>query len=330
MGGLVQQSPAAGAHRQHPAGGSRGTLLRHAGRTSHGRVTQTKRPPENPARFTIEERGFSQALADPKSGLSESYRSLRTSLQFSGTDGAPRTLLVTSSEPSEGKSTTVFKLAEDFASLGANVIVVDADMRKPSAHRIFGVDNAIGLSNVLTSTFRREDMGKLIKRKERISIITAGTIPPNPADLLSSTRMSLLLENLGRKYDIVLVDAPPIIGLSDAPILSRLTEATLLVVSTNQVTRKSARTALKRIRAAGANVVGAAMTKFAVGKFDYNYSYKYLNYNYYNYGSDLPQLAGATFKDTETRDASNWSLGALFGRLRQQFGNIADRIKSVS
>src|SRR5690606_8560289 len=100
----------------------------------------------------IDDREFAQAVSDPKSGLSESYRSLRTSLQFSGEQGAPRVLLVTSTEPSEGKSTTVYKLGEDFANLGARVLVIDADLRKPSVHRLFRIDNSIGLSNVLTST----------------------------------------------------------------------------------------------------------------------------------------------------------------------------------
>lgn len=279
----------------------------------------------------IDDKEFGQAVADPKSGLSESYRSLRTSLQFSGEQGAPRVLLVTSSEPSEGKSTTVFKLAEDFGALGAKVLVVDADLRKPVVHRIFKVDNIVGLSNVLTNTIRRDDLPKLIKPVGgNVSVMTAGMIPPNPADLLSSSRMGLLLQKLSRSYDLVLIDSPPIIGLSDAPILSRLTEATLLVVSSNQVTRKAARAALKRIQAAGSNVLGVAMTKFAVRKLDYNYSYKYLSYNYYSYGDETPKLESKNGEGGSSRHAKNWSLASVSGRVRKHLRDLGDRIKSAS
>ena len=279
----------------------------------------------------IDDKDFSQAVADPKSGLSESYRSLRTSLQFSGEEGAPHVLLVTSSEPSEGKSTTVYKLAEDFGALGARVLVVDADLRKPAVHKIFKVDNIVGLSNVLTNTIRRDDLPKLIKPiNANVSVITAGMIPPNPADLLSSSRMGLMLQKLSRSYDIVLIDSPPIIGLSDAPILSRLTEATLLVVSSNQVTRKAARTALKRIQAAGSNVLGVALTKFAVRKLDYNYSYKYLSYNYYSYGDETPKLESKAGEGSSSQHAKNWSLASMSGRLRKHLRDLGDRIKSAA
>jgi capsular exopolysaccharide synthesis family protein len=242
----------------------------------------------------VDDKTLSDSITDQKSGLSEAHRSLRTSLQFSGAEGTPRTLLVTSSEPSECKSTTSFKLAQDFGSLGTRVLVIDGDMRKPNLHRLFAMPNTIGLSNLLTNTVRKDDMPGLIRpsRFPNVFVLTSGTIPPNPADLLSSPRMAMIVSNLGARFDLVIVDAPPIVGLSDAPILSRLTEGTLMVVSTNQVTRKSAKAALKRLRSAGANVIGAAMSRFAVNKFDYNYSYKYMNSQYYTYGADTPKLEG--------------------------------------
>lgn len=279
---------------------------------------------------SLDSKDLAAALEDPKSGLSESYRSLRTSLQFSGVDGLPKTLLVTSSEPSEGKSTTAFKLAVDFALLGANVLIVDGDMRKPNLHRMFNIDNAIGLSNLLTSTVRKDDYPRIIKsgKHPNVSIITAGTIPPNPADLLSSTRMGLWMSNLSKRFDLVIVDGPPIIGLSDAPILSRLTEATLLVVAANQVTRKSAKMALKRLKGAGANVVGAAMTMFTVGKFDYNYTYRYLSYNYYNYGAETPRLPEGSTARESSSNASARSMGGVASGIRRYFDDLLNRIKS--
>ncbi|RUU07855.1 polysaccharide biosynthesis tyrosine autokinase, partial [Mesorhizobium sp. M7A.T.Ca.TU.009.01.3.2] len=154
----------------------------------------------------VGDRELIASIADQKSGLSEAYRSLRTSLQFSGAEGAPRSLLVTSSEPSEGKSTTSFKLGQDFAALGARVLLVDGDLRKPNLHRLFGLDNAIGLSNLLTNTVRKDDLPGIFRptKYPNVTVLTSGTIPPNPADLLSSPKMALILTNLGKRFDLVI------------------------------------------------------------------------------------------------------------------------------
>lgn len=271
-------------------------------------------------------------LADPKSSLSESYRSLRTSLQFSGVDGHPKTMLITSSEPGEGKSTTAVKLAEDFATLGARVLIIDCDMRKPNIHRLFNIDNALGLSNLLTSTIRKEDMSRVIKKgtHKNISIITAGTIPPNPADLLSSARMGLMISQLSSRYDLVILDGPPVIGLSDAPILSRLTEATLMIVSANKATRKSAKMALKRLHAAGSNVIGVVMTMFTVGKFDENYNYRYLSYDYYTDGNEIPKIKTVAAANEMNDNEKSWSVVANLNGIRRYFDYLINRIKSKS
>ncbi|WP_292304583.1 polysaccharide biosynthesis tyrosine autokinase [Mesorhizobium sp.] len=281
----------------------------------------------------VDDRELIASIADQKSGLSEAYRSLRTSLQFSGAEGAPRSLLITSSEPAEGKSTTAFKLGQDFAALGARVLLVDADLRKPNLHRLFGLDNTIGLSNLLTNTVRKEDLGSIFRSTKyaNVTVLTSGTIPPNPADLLSSSRMAMIVTNLSKRYDLVIVDAPPIVGLSDAPILSRLAEGTLMVISTKQVTRKSAKTALKRLRAAGANVVGAAMSKFAVNKFDYNYAYKYMNYQYYNYGTATQKIEGKVDDGADQpARAKSWTFRRLVRRIRSGVSGFVDRAKSTA
>lgn len=280
----------------------------------------------------VGEREVIKNISEPTSGLSEAYRSLRTSLQFSGSEGMPRTLLVTSAEPGEGKTTTVYKLAHDFALLGQSVLVIDGDLRKPSLHRLFGVDNAVGLSDLLTNTARREDLPRILKRTKypNVTVMSSGTIPPNPADLLSSPRTGSIINKLAEKFNLVIVDAPPIIGLSDAPILSRHAEGTLMVVATNQITRKSGKAAIKRLGAAGARVVGAAMLKFEVNKFDYNDAYRYMNDEYYNYGTEAPKLEDVTNGQEQLVIVRSWTLDRLARFVRSSFGGLADRLKQTS
>jgi capsular exopolysaccharide synthesis family protein len=242
---------------------------------------------------------LSEALANPRSAISEAYRSLRTSLQFAGADGAPRTLLVTSSEPGESKSTSAFKLAEEFAAVGISVLIIDADLRRPSLHRAFRTENTMGLSNLLTGTVAQEDVQRMFHRTHQPNLVFLSTGPmvPNPADLLSSTRMGAIVHACLKTYGMVIIDGPPIIGLSDALILSRLAEATLLVVAAHQTARKAARAALKRLRMAGGHIVGAMLGKHDADKIEYSYAYRYMYDGYYSYGEDKPRITGEGSKD---------------------------------
>src|SRR5690606_13148837 len=158
-------------------------------------------------------------LEDPRSALSEAYRSLRTSLQFAGADGAPRTLLVTSSEPGETKSTSAYKLAEEFSALGEKVLIIDCDLRRPSLHRVFKTDNTMGLTNLLTNTVAPEDVQQLFHHSAvhpKLDFLATGPMVPNPVDLLSSARMGAVLRACTNSYSLVILDGPPVIGLSDA------------------------------------------------------------------------------------------------------------------
>jgi len=237
----------------------------------------------------VTEKKLSEELGDPQSAVSEAFRSLRTALQFTGTEGAPRVMAITSAEPSEGKSTVTRKLAEEFGALGKSVLIIDGDMRRPNLHRMLGISAGLGLSNLLTNMIYNDETEKLqgIFKKspwDNVSYISAGTPPPNPANLLSSEKMGRIIHACSGTFDIVLIDAPPIIGIADALLLSRLADATLLIVSASQVTRKGAQGAVKRLSIAGGNIVGTIFTKFDGSKAEYGSSYRYMSHNYYHYG----------------------------------------------
>ncbi|RUT29980.1 polysaccharide biosynthesis tyrosine autokinase [Arsenicitalea aurantiaca] len=257
---------------------------------------------------------LSEGLLDPRSALSEAYRSLRTSLQFSGADGAPRTLLVTSAEPGESKSTSAYKLAEEFAALGEKVLIVDCDLRRPSLHRVFKTDNTMGLTNLLTNTVAPEDVQQLFHHSPahpKLDFLSTGPMVPNPADLLSSSRMGGVIRACTKAYSLVILDGPPVIGLSDALILSRHSEATLLVVAAHQTARKSAGAALKRLHSAGGNIVGAMLGKLDIEKIDYSYAYRYMYEGYYSYGSEETPRIEEQNDVKPARAFGGWSGGVV-------------------
>jgi polysaccharide biosynthesis transport protein len=225
------------------------------------------------------------AYADVRSAFSEAYRSVRTSLQFSTNHGVPRTLLITSSSPAEGKSTASLTLARNFTQIGKRVLLIDSDMRKPSLHRKMVVDNSIGLSNFLSGAMT---LLEVIRSSdiEGLSIITTGPLPPNPAELLHDQNMVKLLTYALEHFDQVIIDGPPVMGLADAPIISSLMEGVLLVVEAG-VTRKGlAMNAVKRLRSAQANIVGVLINKFEPKHASYGYGKDYHATNYYTYGND--------------------------------------------
>lgn len=226
-----------------------------------------------------------EASMDPRSAFSEAYRSVRTSLQFSTEAGVPKILLVTSASASEGKTTTALTLARNFAQLGRRVLLIDADLRNPSLHRVLGSDNSMGLSNFLAGGIKPAAAIKPTKTL-RLTFIPSGPLPPNPAELLAGPKMVSLLSLAGEKFDQVIIDGPPIMGLADSPILSNLASGTLLVVEGGSTRIATAKEALKRLFGARAHVVGALITKFDVRVSGYGYGYggDYGGYQYYAYG----------------------------------------------
>ncbi len=229
----------------------------------------------------------SEALKDPRSAFAEAYRSVRTALQFSTGSGVPRSLLVTSATPAEGKSTTALTLALNFAQLGKRVLLIDADLRNPSLHRTLGIENSNGLSNFLSGAIKPQDAIQSVP-DTTLQVMTSGPLPPNPAELLAGPKMLSLLTVAIAKYDQVIIDGPPTIGIADAPIIAHIAIGTLLVVDAGNTRRDVARGAVKRLTSSRARLIGALMTKYDP-KAD-GYSYGYGGYSYYAYGGEQPKL----------------------------------------
>jgi polysaccharide biosynthesis transport protein len=226
---------------------------------------------------------------DSRSSFSEAYRSVRTALQFSTDHGVPKTLLVTSTGPGEGKSTTALALARNFAELGKRVLLIEADMRNPSLHRTLGLQgHGIGLSNLLAGAATLSQ-STLDVDDDRFKIILAGPLPPNPAELLSGSKLISALTIAREHYDQIIIDGPPVLGLADAPILSNVVEGTLLVVNSSKTRISAAQAALKRLLTARARVVGALLSKYDPKTAGYGYGYGYQYESYYAYGRK-PQL----------------------------------------
>lgn len=218
------------------------------------------------------------ALLEAKSPLSESYFSILTSIQFSTSHGAPTSLMLTSAQAREGKSTTAMALAQALAAVGARVLLIDADMRNPSMHKLLQRPLSAGLSNLLTG---QGDFDSLVQPSNtpNLSVMMAGHIPPNPAELLSSGTVDQVIRDATSKFDHVIIDGPPILGLADAPLLARAVEATVLVVESGRTRATQARHAIERLLAVRGNVIGAVLTKFDMRNAGYGYGYGY-NYSY--------------------------------------------------
>lgn len=219
------------------------------------------------------------ALEDARSAFSEAYQSLRTALQFSTPNGTPSSLLVTSSKPAEGKSTTAHAVAKSLARVGSRVLLIDGDLRNPSMHRTLGVDNDKGMSNLLSGA---ADLDALVHRTadEHLFFIPCGPLPPNPAELWGGDRIRVLLEEMTSKFDHVVIDGPPVLGFADAPILAASVGGVIFVLESRGTRRAQARGALRRLSVGHARLLGLVLSKFntrtsAYGSYDYAYDYDY-------------------------------------------------------
>jgi capsular exopolysaccharide synthesis family protein len=224
-----------------------------------------------------------------RSPLSEAYRVIRTNIQFTDVDKEPRTIVVTSASPAEGKSTTVSNLANVFAESGRRVTLIDGDLRRPSLHRIFSTDRTEGdgLTKLLVSKEMLNGHGAIWKEQPNLRLIASGPLPPRPADVLGSDRMRELVEHFSHESQMVLIDSPPILAVTDATILSTICDGVILVVDPARSKRRDLNRARESIEAVGGKILGIVINR--LNRRGSSYYYYYYNHHYgyqykYRYG----------------------------------------------
>ena len=220
----------------------------------------------------------------PTSSLAEAYRSVRTALTFSTASGSPKVLHLTSSGAGEGKTTSALALATAYTQAGSNVLLIDADLRNPSLHKEMGLSNEVGLTNYLAADYKPS---QVVQQTEigNLWVLPTGPIPPNPAELLSSGKMVDFVTTAGKKFDMVIIDSPPVLGLADALVLANMSQATILVVDAGVTRTGSVEGSMQRLKRARSNIIGTLLVKYGQGSSGYGYDYHY-SYNYYGYGND--------------------------------------------
>ena len=213
----------------------------------------------------------------PKSPVSEAYRSLRTNIEFANIDKDIKSIMVTSSKPGEGKTTTISNLAITMANMGKKVAIVDCDLRKPRIHKIFEISNIGGITDILLNHCDYKGYVKNTDIKG-LDIITAGQIPSNPSEILASRSMKNLLEKIKQDYDYMFIDAPPVAVVTDAAILSSYIDGVIVVCSSGYVEIDLAKSAKLSLEKVGANMLGVVLNNINVEGRNAYYSYYYQYY----------------------------------------------------
>lgn len=224
---------------------------------------------------------FVDELKDSGSGISESYSTVAASLGFSTESGVPKVLLVTSARPSEGKSSSALALAQNYARRGRSVLLMDCDLRKPA---FTSPSDDVGLTELLTNT---DPISAHISAThfENLWLLPSGPIPPSPADLLSTGRFSALVREATAQFDIVIIDAPPVLGLADAPLIAAICKDEMFVIESGKTRSSTARESIGKLQSAGAHILGATLTKSTEGRSGYGYGYGYGYGSSYKYGA---------------------------------------------
>ncbi len=208
---------------------------------------------------------------DPKSIAAESYRTLRTNLQYSSFDEEYKVIVVTSAEPGEGKSTTAGNLALSIAEGDKKVVLIDCDLRKPSLHKKFEISNTAGLSDVIVGKESISVVGH--RHNNNLTILTSGKIPPNPSEMLGSKSMKALLDALRKVFDYVILDTPPVQAVTDAQILSNRADGTILVVRAEKTKKDSVVNSINLLKKVNANIIGTVLNGVDTKRNNYYYYY---------------------------------------------------------
>ena len=224
------------------------------------------------------------AVREPRSPIVEAFRSLRTNIQFAGVDQPIRTLLVSSAGPSEGKSTVAANLAVVMAQAGLKVALIDCDLRRPTVHKKFEMTNRAGLTDVMLQDPGQWSSVLQPTGVNNLSVVMSGSLPPNPSELLGSKRMKQFLEHLHKSCDMVIIDAPPLLPVTDALVLAPMTDGVVLVIDYGGTRIGEALQGKTQLDQSGARLLGVVMNKIPTGRRGYSYYYYYYNRDYYNDG----------------------------------------------
>jgi capsular exopolysaccharide synthesis family protein len=223
----------------------------------------------------------------PKFSIAEDYRTVRTSILFSHADSSPKTICFTSTLPQEGKTATISNLAVSFAQLEGKVLLVDADLRKPRLHKVFNLRNLSGLSSYLAG---KNAFDEVIQKTsiDNVWTIPSGPHPPNPAELLNSKRMKELLAQAKDKFNVVLLDTPPVLAVIDPVIVSSLADSTVFVVRAGKTTRRPLARAVEEVRKSKADIIGVVFNEVRIGRQGIGTPF----YHYYQYEYESAEPAG--------------------------------------
>ncbi|HKA21907.1 MAG TPA: polysaccharide biosynthesis tyrosine autokinase, partial [Blastocatellia bacterium] len=244
------------------------------------------RPQSDPA--------YKLATLDSHSSAAEAYRVLRTSVLLSAAGNPPKTILVTSGQPGEGKTTTVVNTAISLAQMGASVLIVDCDLRRPATHKVLGVNHAQGLSTYLSRNVSIDDLIHKLPIPN-LSLLPCGPVPPNPAELIISERMKEMLHDLAGRYDHIIIDSPPLINVTDPVILSTMVDGVILVVHGGKSTRDVLRRARQELSTVGAKIFGVVLNNVDLRRDGYDNYYYYRYYSGYEQeGSKKPNVEAGT------------------------------------
>ena len=241
------------------------------------------------------------ALKDPRNPLVESFRTFRTNLSYLNVEDDSNSFVISSAGPNEGKTTTAMNLAVVMADSGARVVLVDADLRKPSVAKTLGIEGGVGLSDLLAGKASFEDVLQQFGR-QYLFVLPAGRIPPNPSELLGSKTMGKVLDMLSEHFDYVIIDTPPVLAVTDAAILSKKVGGTLMIAAAGKVRKQELSNALEALDTVGGNIVGIVVTMVPTKGPD---AYSYSSYSYQYYGSSSSVVS------TQEESAPNVDLGSI-------------------